>query len=1558
MNMPLHMNAAAWRKGEFMKLHKAKRWLGGWLALSLAMHPAMSVIGPSLAYAEEAVWEEASTEEEELLEESLDEIPLGETGALDASLIMEESDPGEESPEGSKEQTDLTDALDLEEGLIVEEAEEAILPETELWEEDDEEVNRGIPVFYRGYDDAADDERARLVAADIASIYLQNYGDDYSDDGETDEDNKVFVPYSFVDPDSGVTYNFCEGSKSTGNYKKSNEKKDGWYHKWAFTRERSVQYFLKDGSSTGQFRAYCVEPAKASPKNGSYTYGGVLDGNLSFSADTLGENRFYVLNSNGTDKAARLVRAMYYLYGGPAWGETVNGINMKAEIERYLDPSDYKGGKYWAMSHYIISYIFDPSEEVFNRWASQDKVADERTEKKAEVGSTGSRNWNWLKKERQFTPQGHAVFEKLAGILEQLPIPETLLRRSDASVESYQYASSYQAEEKRLLSESITYSALRENTAVIDLPAGDVLIFEDGTEMRGQVTIAGGTTFRIATSDLSKGGQTEKIRVKCRYDTDMVPVLITSEERRQDIVGAYHKSKQLGFGVSWQAVGFGQVIKSSSVDAISAANRLYSLSGAKYGLYEDARCTDLLDTLTTGGAYDTGKVTSEGEKILESRTNVSIPLTPGTTYYIKEIEAPAGYKMDEQVYSFAVSTSHTENAPYVLHLTDEPLYDPMMLMLEKTGETKSAEKGSIEPEGAEFELCFYDAYFEKADLKEHTPLRTWTIAVKKDQETGRFLAVLNEEAKGDPLYRDAGGRIALPLGTLVIRESRPASGYTLEGAGVVTGNGEKIDDLPYLLPILPSEDKTSASVQRVNKEDGAALMVHNDRIGIQTVALDDESQSHVSNPKAEGSITDTVTLRNLTPGEEYILAAELIDEKDGTRAAASQSENFIADAAYGEWQTEKVVFDKTQLSSCEGRTLLVNEYLFKKADAEKIWVNAEEHLQGVNTEAAIAMHTADLMTESEKEAQRIYVPWIRTKAQAKDGALQVMMAAESAEVIDTVLYEGLDPAEKYLLKGTIYELVGDRPVEVRDSSGKAIRAEKTLEVHESGSGESTITFSFDASAMAGKRLVIFEEVYLQREGESASVKVAGHEEPLDMAQRIYIPGIATKAMDQATQHHLAMAAESTILTDTVQYTGLKEGETYRLRAAVMKRTSSDGDRVSVEALDTLLLGEDGQEIAYYEFTPTEPDGTVTISVKVDTTALAGEAMVVYERLSLVTQSMEEGAEGERVEWLAAKHEDPEDEDQTVYVPAIRTSAAAKDNGLHETQAAEKSEILDEVRYTNLVPGLSYRMSGTLYDKETGKALQDADGKAYTQSQTFTAQKANGSLTMHFTVNTKDLAGKCIVVFETCSVESKEGDIAIARHQDLTDEEQSVKIVAIGTHLMDKDTGRQTLSAGTDVTLRDSVTYTGLTPGKTYTVSGVLMEKESGQSTKITGRTTFKPATANGTVYVDFKLNASKYGGKHLVAFEQLLDEKSNTIAVHEDLTDSDQTVTLTKVKKTGKETEGSKKKADKPSVSGSRSTSASPVKTGDTTPLGLYGILCIAALGMMAVGLKLRRRRS
>ena len=219
----------------------------------------------------------------------------------------------------------------------------------------------------------------------------------------------------------------------------------------------------------------------------------------------------------------------------------------------------------------------------------------------------------------------------------------------------------------------------------------------------------------------------------------------------------------------------------------------------------------------------------------------------------------------------------------------------------------------------------------------------------------------------------------------------------------------------------------------------------------------------------------------------------------------------------------------------------------------------------------------------------------------------------------------------------------------------------------------------------------------------------------------------------------------------------------------------------------------------------------------------------------------------------AAHNDLKDREQTVRVPGGGTTAYDKATKDSVAQADKNITLADTVSYKNLEPGKEYSVTGTVYVKETNKPLQ-VNGKDLTKTVKFTPSEPDGTVDVEFEINTRDLRGKTLVVFEDVSYKG----ISVFVHADIDDEGQTVYIPEIGTTATAD--GAKTVRASKTVTIIDKVEYTNLVPGKEYKICGSLWNKSTTEKLLINGKNitaekTFTPTEPNGYVELSFTFDA-------------------------------------------------------------------------------------------------------
>ena len=683
---------------------------------------------------------------------------------------------------------------------------------------------------------------------------------------------------------------------------------------------------------------------------------------------------------------------------------------------------------------------------------------------------------------------------------------------------------------------------------------------------------------------------------------------------------------------------------------------------------------------------------------------------------------------------------------------------------------------------------------------------------------------------------------ALPYDTYAIEELRCTAneGYQLIETTVIIGRDGKVYDFGTLTDV-----KASITTKAYDPMDGDSL------VGM-----------------GEVKVSDKVTYANLFPNRDYKLTAELHDSAtgdvllDASGHPITVEKRFTAQSPTG-FEVVEFTIDTIALG---GKTITVYEKLYDDGGS------------------LIAEHT----DKSDVNQQvTVIEPEIGTTAvDGADGDKNVA-TDDKATVTDRVAYKNLIPGKEYTVKGTLHikktDDEGKVTEEILKVDGKPVTAETTF-TPDSAEGTVDVTFTFDSLSLKDKtHLVAFES--LEHDGH----ELASHADIEDEGQTVTVrnPRISTTALDGIDKDKNVVTDDETVIIDTVAYENLVPGREYTLKGSMQVKAEKDGKPVA----KPLEVG--GKPVkAETTFTPEKSDGTANVTFRFSSRDIEpGTELVMFE-------SLERGGN------VLATHEDIGDVNQTVTVtaPAISTSARDAIDGDKDVVVDDVTTVIDTVEYRNLVPGKEYTLNGKLHSKSNGKPLMVGD-KPVTGQTVFTPEKADGKVEVTFTFDSRDLEDKTdIVVFESLVRSGTE----IASHADIDDENQTVTVThpEIGTTAVDGADGDKNVITDDTTEVIDTVEYTGLIPGKEYTLKGTLHVKvtdEEGKVTEkplevdgkpVTAETTFTPEKADGKVDVVFHFNSLTIPhDTEIVAFESL-EKNGVEIAAHADIEDKAQTVTV------------------------------------------------------------------
>lgn len=314
----------------------------------------------------------------------------------------------------------------------------------------------------------------------------------------------------------------------------------------------------KAGGKTYTVYAYCMQHSKQSPPSGT-TYKNMVE-----------------LDEGGDDRYLR--KAMFYGYGGPGWGGTFNGYNIKSIMEKYGCSSETR-----AMQHYLVDYLYD-GESGFG-------------------GSLSTTAKNMLK--------------EIKAALAKMPDPTTmeLTPGLSASANGNQ-------------SPTFTWKANAAFVITIHLENGVSLVNETtGKTGTGNVSVKGGEKFHLEATTQNIGSLKGKYAITSNYPLNFHAMLLNLANSQDIGFGYYTDTLELNLEVDWPDEATVKIIKKDK-----GSNAL--LAGAVYGIYADEACTKLIKKMPATNAKGESEV-----KITKTQDTVYLREISGPSGYVLDTKA-------------------------------------------------------------------------------------------------------------------------------------------------------------------------------------------------------------------------------------------------------------------------------------------------------------------------------------------------------------------------------------------------------------------------------------------------------------------------------------------------------------------------------------------------------------------------------------------------------------------------------------------------------------------------------------------------------------------------------------------------------------------------------------------------------------------------------------------------------------------------------------------------------------------------------------------------------
>ena len=707
-----------------------------------------------------------------------------------------------------------------------------------------------------------------------------------------------------------------------------------------------------------------------------------------------------------------------------------------------------------------------------------------------------------------------------------------------------------------------------------------------------------------------------------------------------------------------------------------------------------------------------------GDSFYTQNGTICLPLG---TITVEEKAAPNGYLL-EGAYMQAAGSSEQIKGVYVAQITE----DGELAALNGSNQYSVSDKvirGGVKIQKRDLETkdtkaqggaTLKDTAFEIISLNDNAVLVDGKLYNKNE-------VVKTIHTGVDGIAATAAD--TLPYGKYRIEESNAPEGYLTDGANSIefdiVNDGEIVD----------LTDEAHSVYNQIKRGD------------LEGVKIGDGTHKRLAN------VPFRITSK--TTGESHII----VTDKNGQFSTAADWVSHKQNTNAGKTSEDGIWFGTSTPDDSKG-ALLYDTYTIKelRCDSNK-GMTLIPAFDVVVSRNKTVIDLGTLTDDYEPEIS------IHTTAADKVTGEKSIVAGKSVTIVDTVTLDGLKKGTKYQLKG--WQMVKSENAQLL-IDGQPVESDYTFTAKKSEM-EVEVSYTFNASALGGKNLVTFEELY-NLSNPDEPVKVAEHKDIEDEGQTVTIEErvieIHTNAADKVTDEKMIVAGKEVTVIDTVTLDGLEKGTKYQLKGWQMVKSENA----------QLLI--DGKPVeSDYTFTAKDSSMEVEIAFTFNASELAGKELVTFEELYDLSNPDEPTK--------VAEHKDIEDEGQTVTITeriiTMHTTATGKATGEKTIEADDKVTIVDTVTLDGLEKGVKYTLKGWEMVKSENAELL-ANGKRVENDLTFTATDTKMEVQIEFTFNASELAGKELVTFEELyDVTNPDEPIKVAEHKDIKDEGQTVTI---------------------------------------------------------------------------------------------------------------------------------------------------------------------------------------
>lgn len=289
-----------------------------------------------------------------------------------------------------------------------------------------------------------------------------------------------------------------------------------------------------------------------------------------------------------------------------------------------------------------------------------------------------------------------------------------------------------------------------------------------------------------------------------------------------------------------------------------------------------------------------------------------------------------------------------------------------------------------------------------------------------------------------------------------------------------------------------------------------------------------------------------------------------------------------------------VLVNKTVKTNADGvarfDNILIGDYKLREVNQPDKYIPVSEQDVTINWNTYACTHFDNKLNGT-----------IHTTATDKSTGEHYAYAVENTTIIDKVSYENLGTDTEYKLVGVLMDKSTGKPLTV---NGKEVTAEKVFNTGDSGTGSVDMEFTFNATGLENKSVVVFEYLSIKN-ADNEYVEITNHTDITDEGQTIKFknPAIQTTAKDKVSGNNTADISKNTVIIDTVNYKGLIANKEYKLVGVLMDKSTGKPLMVNGKKLT-----------AEKTFKATTENGSVDIEFTFDSSALEGKSVVAFETL--------------------------------------------------------------------------------------------------------------------------------------------------------------------------------------------------------------------------------------------------------------------------------------------------------------------------------------------------------